>query len=79
MAEDVASRCLGVAGLGDNLHVGLGLEDHADAVAHELMVVRQDDCDQVVGRLARLGIDAHTGTLVAELEGVGVLMCDTLA
>ena len=62
MPEHVAGRGLGVVGLGDDLHVGLGLQDHADPVADELVVVRENDRDPV-SRRRRFRVGAHTGTL----------------
>ena len=45
VAEHVAGGGLGVRGLGHDLDVGLGLEDHADPVADQLVVVGEDDRD----------------------------------
>src|SRR5690606_41213436 len=36
-------RLLGVVGLADDLEVGLGLERHGEALAHERVVVDQED------------------------------------
>ena len=62
MSEDIASGRLGVAGLRHDLDVGLCLEDHADAVANQLVVVGEHDCDPLDG-LGRSGI-GHAITIV---------------
>ena len=45
VAEGVAHGGLGVARLGDDLDVGLGLEHHPDPLADDLVVVGEDDRD----------------------------------
>ena len=43
-------------GLADDLHLGLGVEDHAEAGAHERLVVDEQDADHVrdsIGSTAR--------------------------
>ena len=53
-----ASRA--VAGLADHLEVGLGVEDHAEAAAHERLVVGEHDADAHELRLQRqAGVDAE--------------------
>jgi hypothetical protein len=61
--EDVTRGGLGVAGQGDDLDVGLSLENHANPVANELVIVGQDDGYRPGGR-GGFGICAHTGTLI---------------
>ena len=43
MPAHVANRRLRVARLGDDLEVGLGVEQHAQGVAHHRVVVGEDD------------------------------------
>ena len=44
-AWTAVDRLAAVAGLADHLDVGLGVEDHAEAGADELLVVRDQDAD----------------------------------
>ena len=41
----LADRLVAVLGLGDDLDVALGLQDHPEAGAHELLVVGDEDPD----------------------------------
>jgi hypothetical protein len=42
-----ADGLFAVAGLPDHGHVGLGVQDHAEAVAHERLVVDDEHADRV--------------------------------
>ena len=53
MAEHVAGRGLGIAGLGDDLEACLVLEDLADPGPDELVIVGEDDRDRLVVGLRR--------------------------
>ena len=51
---DEVDRLLAVRRLARDLHVGLRLHDHAEACAHQRLVVGDDDADQLLrGSLAR--------------------------
>ena len=41
----LGDRLAAVAGLADDLDVGLGLEDHAEPRAHQALVVGEQDAD----------------------------------
>jgi len=55
VAAHVAARAVGVASLGDDLEVGLAVEQHPQAGAHDLVVVCEHDADRLDG-LGLLGV-----------------------
>ena len=56
VAEHGARRGVDVARLGDDLEILLGVEQHLEAAAHDLVVVGDDDCDR--GAVSSLTIPA---------------------
>ena len=52
-ATHVALGSVDVAGLGDHLEVLLGLEQHPQAVAHDLVIVRENDLDRRTENILR--------------------------
>ena len=61
-ARGAATGGVGVARLGDDLHVALGLDDAPESIADDLVIVREDDRDRA-GFVGALRVSGHQARL----------------